>query len=62
MLIINTSLDLHLSSGATILFSQDPDDYLPVVFTRWQGIELMNYSPFVYCYGQHNVAVTGQAR
>jgi polygalacturonase len=31
-----------------------------VVFTRWQGIELMNYSPFVYSYGQHNIAVTGQ--
>ncbi len=43
-----------------ILFSQDPNAYLPVVFTRWQGIELMNYSPPVYCYGQRNVAITGQ--
>src|SRR5579875_440544 len=55
-----SNVDLHLTPGATILFSQDPDDYLPVVFTRWQGIELMNYSPFIYCYGQRNVAVTGQ--
>jgi polygalacturonase len=31
-----------------------------VVFTRWQGIELMNYSPFIYSYGQRNIAVTGQ--
>jgi polygalacturonase len=54
-----SNVDLHLTPGATILFSQDPDDYLPVVFTRWQGIELMNYSPFIYCYGQRNVAVTG---
>jgi polygalacturonase len=41
------------------LFSQDPNDYLPAVFTRWQGIELMNYSPFIYSYGQRNIAVTG---
>jgi polygalacturonase len=54
-----SNVDLHVEQNATILFSQNPADYLPVVFTRWQGIELMNYSPFVYCYGQHNVAVTG---
>ena len=55
-----SNVDLHVESGATVLFSQDPNDYLPVVFTRWQGIELMNYSPFIYCYGQRNIAVTGQ--
>jgi polygalacturonase len=54
-----SNVDLHVEQNATILFSQNPADFLPVVFTRWQGIELMNYSPFVYCYGQHNVAVTG---
>ncbi len=53
-------VDLHLEKGSTILFSQNPDDYYPLVFTRWQGIELMNYSPFIYSYGQHNIAVTGE--
>jgi polygalacturonase len=56
---LRSNVDLHVEQNATILFSQNPADYLPVVFTRWQGIELMNYSPFVYCYGQRNVAVTG---
>ena len=55
-----SDVDLHLEAGSTILFSQDPNAYLPVVFTRWQGIELMNYSPPVYSYGQRNVAITGQ--
>lgn len=54
-----SNVDLHLESGSTILFSQDPSAYLPVVFTRWQGIELMNYSPPVYSYGQRNIAITG---
>ena len=53
-------VDLHLVADATITFSQDPNAYLPVVFTRWQGIELMNYSPFIYAFGQHDIAVTGQ--
>ena len=56
---LRSNVDLHVEQNATILFSQDPADYLPVVFTRWQGVELMNYSPFIYCYGQQNVAVTG---
>jgi polygalacturonase len=58
---LRSNVDLHLpNTDSVILFSQDPNAYLPVVFTRWQGIELMNYSPPVYCYGQRNVAITGQ--
>jgi polygalacturonase len=55
-----SDVDLHLEAGSTILFSQDPNAYLPVVFTRWQGIELMNYSPPIYSCGQRNIAITGQ--
>jgi hypothetical protein len=52
-------IDLHLADGATLLFSTDPQDYLPTVYSRWQGIELMNYSPLIYAYGEHDVCVTG---
>ena len=54
-----SNVDLHVEKGATLAFSQDPNDYLPVVYTRWQGIELMNYSPFIYAFEQENVGVTG---
>ena len=54
-----SNVDLHLAKGATLAFSQDPNDYLPVVYTRWQGIELMNYSAFIYAFEQENVGVTG---
>jgi polygalacturonase len=56
---LRSKVNLHVSAGATLRFSQDPRRYLPVVFTRWEGTECMNYSPFVYAYGQHDVAVTG---
>jgi polygalacturonase len=55
-----SNVDLHLRAGSVITFSQDPSKYLPVVFSRWQGIELMNYSPFIYSFGQRNIAITGQ--
>jgi polygalacturonase len=34
--------------------------YLPVVYTRWEGVECMNYSPLIYAYEQENIAVTGK--
>ncbi|MFC7106281.1 hypothetical protein ACFQQB_41230 [Nonomuraea rubra] len=40
-----SNVDLHVEPGATILFSTDPADYLPVVHTRFSAIECYNYSP-----------------
>jgi len=56
---LRSNVNLHLASGATIRFSQDPTKYLPLVFSRWEGMELMNYSPFIYAFGQKNIAITG---
>lgn len=56
---LKSNVNLHLEDGAKIKFSRNPDDYLPVVFSRWEGMELMNYSPLIYAYEQENVAVTG---
>jgi polygalacturonase len=30
------------------------------VYTRWEGVECMNYSALIYAYGQTNIAVTGE--
>jgi polygalacturonase len=30
-----------------------------MVFSRWEGVELMNYSPFIYAFEQENIAITG---
>ncbi len=54
-----SNVNLHVSEGATVKFTQDPKAYLPPVFTRWEGMELMNYSPFIYAFEQTNIAVTG---
>ena len=57
---LRSNVNLHVSEGATLRFSQDPKAYLPLVYTRWEGMELMNYSPFLYAFGQRNIAVTGK--
>lgn len=56
---LRSNVELHVAEGATLRFDRDPRRYLPLVFTRWEGMECMNYSAFVYSYGQDNIAVTG---
>jgi polygalacturonase len=56
---LRNNVNLHVSEGATLKFSRDPQHYLPLVFSRWEGMELMNYSPFIYAFEQRNIAITG---
>ena len=55
-----SNCELHLSEGATVVFSQEPKDYLPAVPVSWEGIECWNYSPLVYAYCCTNIAITGK--
>ena len=54
-----SNVNLYVSEGATLKFSPDPSKYLPVVYTRFEGTECMNYSPLIYAFEQENIAVTG---
>lgn len=56
---LKSNVNLHLEDGAKLLFSRDVEDYKPLVKTRWEGMECMNYSPLIYAYGQENIAITG---
>ena len=56
---LKSNVNLHLESGATVRFSTDPADYLPVVLARYEGNEVMNYSPFLYAIDAESIAITG---
>ena len=56
---LKSRVNLHLSEGAVVKFSTDARQYLPAVFTRWEGTELMNYSPFIYALDEQDIAITG---
>ena len=57
---LQSNINLHLEEGATLHFSTTAADYLPVVFTRWEGVECYNYSPLIYAFEQENIALTGK--
>ncbi len=57
---LKSNVNLYISKNALIKFSQNYSDYLPVVYTRFEGTECYNYSPLIYAFEQDNIAITGQ--
>jgi len=57
---LRSSVHLCLERDALVRFSGRFADYLPVVFTRWEGVECYNYSPLIYARDCENIAVTGE--
>lgn len=55
---LKSNVNLVVEKGATLRFSPDPKLY-PIVLTRFEGLECMNYSPFIYAFNQQNIAITG---
>ena len=55
---LKSDVNLHVSRGATVRFIPDPKLY-PIVLTRYEGTECLNYSPFFYAWEQQNIAITG---
>jgi polygalacturonase len=57
---LKSNVNLYISKGAILLFSENPDDYLPAVHSSWEGLECYNYSPLIYAYQCKNIAITGE--
>ena len=59
---LKSNVELHLSEGAELAFSGNIKDYLPVVFTRDEGFDIMSLGAFIYANNAENIAVTGRGR
>lgn len=57
---LESHIALHLAKNAVLLFSQDPLDYLPVVFSRHEDTECYKFSAFIYADGKTDIAITGE--
>lgn len=56
---LQSNVCIELEEGAVLKFTPDPKKY-PIVKTSWEGTYLNNYSPFIYGYGLHDVAIIGK--
>jgi len=57
---LESNITIHIESGAIIRFSDNFDDYLPMVKSRWEGVDIMNFSPLFYAYKAENITITGR--
>ena len=57
---LRSNVNLHVLEGGTIAFRHEAEAYLPLVLTRFEGVELMNYSPFIYALDETNVGISGR--
>ncbi len=57
---LKSGVELHLCYGAQLCFMRNKSNqFYPVRFSRWEGVECKNFSPFIYANGAENIAVTG---
>ncbi|MCF8380774.1 MAG: glycoside hydrolase family 28 protein [Bacteroidales bacterium] len=57
---LESHINLHLEKGSKVFFSQNPNHYLPMQLVRWEGVEVYNYSPYIYAIHETDIAITGQ--
>ena len=69
-IVLRSNVHVHLAAGARVHFSANPEHYArhgefdcgangKLTLSRWQGNDVLNYSPLVYAYNQTNIALTG---
>lgn len=57
---LKSGINLEIPEGATLEFSGKIKDYLPVVPTRNEGIEILSLGACIYARDAHHIAVTGK--
>ncbi|MFA7229448.1 MAG: glycosyl hydrolase family 28 protein, partial [Melioribacteraceae bacterium] len=55
-----SNIIVYLEAGSVLNFTDDYDDYLPMVKSRWEGTVCMNFSPQFYAYRVENIAIRGR--
>ncbi len=57
---LQSGVEIHLERGCEVLFTTDKADYLPAVFTLYEGMRCYTWSAMLYANGCRDIAVTGE--
>ena len=58
---LKSEVELHLEEQAVLRFMRNKTNaFYPVRLSRWEGVECMNFSPFIYADRAENIAITGR--
>lgn len=59
-IIMKSNITIWLDGGAIVKFSDDFDDYLPMVPSRWEGVRVKNFISQIYAYQCENISIRGR--
>lgn len=57
---LKSNITILIDAGAELHFSDDFDDYLPMVESRYEGVDVKSFSPLFYAYKAENIAIKGR--
>ncbi|MEY2916999.1 MAG: hypothetical protein RIS73_713 [Bacteroidota bacterium] len=59
---LKSNITIFIDAGAELHFSDNFDDYLPMVQSRYEGVDVMSFSPLFYAYNETNITITGRGK
>lgn len=57
---LKSNITLELEAGATLLFSDNFDDYLPFMEVRHEGVMMKSFSPLISAMDAENITIKGE--
>ncbi len=57
---LKSNITILIDAGAELHFSDNFDDYLPMVQSRYEGVDVMSFSPLFYAYKAENISIIGR--
>jgi polygalacturonase len=58
-IVMKSNITLYLDAGSVVRFSDDFDDYLPMVPSRWEDVRVRNFKSQIYAYQCENISIRG---
>lgn len=55
-----SNITIEIESGAYVRFSDDFEDYLPMVQVRWEGVTMNSFRPLFYAHDASNITIKGR--
>jgi polygalacturonase len=57
---LKSNITIFIDAGAELHFSDNFDDYLPMVESRYEGVDVKSFSPLFYAYKAENISIRGR--
>jgi len=58
-IVMKSNITLYLDAGSVVRFSDDFDDYMPMVHSRWEDVRVRNFKSQIYAYRCENISIRG---